>query len=260
MTDFYVTLPSHSNKNEFPNNASNHFKIRLPHPIRLEGSRWKVGLSAIALPDTQVSIPPLLTVKAQVPIPVLAKYEWIRINGPSSTTAGVATFDADDVKQVFYNLGGIGFMKSMIAYFQQRCIYDNNGPREGATYATDDGKKMCVDFFIEGEDLVIDNRHVITTSALGHRPGFGFNQELAKKMGWIVWDRDAYSYQLGPNIVQEFTRDTIPTLNINTADVFDKNVQHAFWTIYNGLMELSIFCNWRLLNVNKAFEVVVGKP
>ena len=25
-------------------------------------------------------------------------------------------------------------------------------------------------------------------------------------------------------------------------------------------MELSIFCNWRLLNLNKAFEVVVGNP
>ena len=83
MSDFYVTLPSHSNKNEFPNNASNHFKIRLPHPIRLEGSGWKVGLSAIALPDTQVSIPPLITANAQGPTPTLAKYEWIRINGPS---------------------------------------------------------------------------------------------------------------------------------------------------------------------------------
>ena len=36
--EFYITLPSHSNRTEFPQNQSNHFKIRLPHPIRLQGS------------------------------------------------------------------------------------------------------------------------------------------------------------------------------------------------------------------------------
>ena len=232
MSDFYVTLLSHSNKNEFPNNASNHFKIRLPHPIRLEGTGWKVGLSAIALPDTQVSIPPLITAVARVP--TLAKYEWIRINGPSSTTAGVATFDADDVDRVFYNVDGIGFMKSMIAFFQQRRIYNDGGPKQGAKYLTDNGKKTYVDFFVEGEDLVIDNRFAIQTSALGSRPALSFNQELAKKMGWIEWDSVGDHHKLGPNIEQVFVQDTIPTLNINTADVFDQDGQPAFWTIKTG--------------------------
>ena len=213
MSDFYVTLPSHSNKNEFPNNAANHFNIRLPYPIRLEGSGWKVGLSAIALPDTQVSIPPLITAKVEVP--TLAKYEWIRINGADSTTAGVATFDADDVDRVFYNVDGIGFMKSMIAFFQQRRIYNNDGPRQGAKYLTDDGKKSYVDFFVEGEDLVIDNRFTIRTTELGSRPKLLFNRELAKKMGWIEGESVNGHYKLRPNIEQVFTDDTIPTLNIN---------------------------------------------
>ena len=41
---------------EFPTNQANWFKIRLPQPLRLTGSQWQVGLSAISLPDTGVNI------------------------------------------------------------------------------------------------------------------------------------------------------------------------------------------------------------
>jgi len=58
MGDFYVSLPSHSSKNEFPENKANHFKIRLPRPIRLNGSGgWRVGMSSIAMPDAHVTLP-----------------------------------------------------------------------------------------------------------------------------------------------------------------------------------------------------------
>jgi len=53
---FYVTLPSHANRREFSNNQANWFKIRLPHPLRLPGGQWQVGLSAISLPDTRVNL------------------------------------------------------------------------------------------------------------------------------------------------------------------------------------------------------------
>ena len=53
---FYVTLPSHSNRREFPNNQANSFKIRLPKPLQLTGGGWQVGLSAISLPDARVNL------------------------------------------------------------------------------------------------------------------------------------------------------------------------------------------------------------
>ena len=53
---FFVTLPSHSSQNEFPDNTSNAFKVRLPTPLRLLGEGWKVGLSSISLPDTNVNL------------------------------------------------------------------------------------------------------------------------------------------------------------------------------------------------------------
>ena len=254
---FYVTLPSHSSKNKFPNNVANHFKIRLPNPIRLEGSGWKVAIVAISLPDTQVSLPPMVTTDDQMPNPILAKCEWVRVNSSDSTTKGVSNFDNNDLKKVMYNVDGVGFMKSMIAFFEQRRIYNDQGPKQGAHYLTNDGKRTYIKFVWEGDELVLDNREVVTSSEVGDRPGFGFNQELAKRMGWIVWNKTLDAYQLGPNIQHEFTQDTIPTLTDFTGDVFEKG-RPVFWTDYNGLMELRIFCNWRFLNLNQAFQHVIG--
>ena len=58
--ELYITLPSHSSRAEFPQNQTNHFKIRLPYPIRLQGSSWKVGLISISLPDVKVHLPKLI--------------------------------------------------------------------------------------------------------------------------------------------------------------------------------------------------------
>ena len=56
----WVIFTSHSSKTEFLNNASNSFKIRLPHPIRLEGGGWEMGLVAVSLPDPTSQVPPLM--------------------------------------------------------------------------------------------------------------------------------------------------------------------------------------------------------
>ena len=53
---FYVALPSHANRREFPQNQAHSFKIRLPHPLHLPGGQWQVGLSAISLPDRRVNM------------------------------------------------------------------------------------------------------------------------------------------------------------------------------------------------------------
>ena len=51
-----MTLPSHSNRKEFPENRANFFKVRLPHPLRLEGAGWKVGSSSISMPDASIDL------------------------------------------------------------------------------------------------------------------------------------------------------------------------------------------------------------
>ena len=162
MSDFYVTLPSHSSKSEFRGNVSNSFKIRLPHPIRLEGSGWKVGLVSIALPDTKV---PLL-VGSRGDRTILFKSKWIRVEGSNHKT-GLAHFDTVKVEQVVHDVDGIGFMKSMLTFFEQQRIYNDNGPKYGASYMKSSGKRTYVKFKWEGNELVTDNNE---REVHGHHP------------------------------------------------------------------------------------------
>ena len=55
--DFYLTLRSHSSLQEFPQNANNNFKARLPKLIRLYEGDWKVALASISAPDPQNALP-----------------------------------------------------------------------------------------------------------------------------------------------------------------------------------------------------------
>ena len=152
--DFYLNLPSHSNWNEVPQNLSNHFKIRLPHPKRLEGSGWKVRLSSIFLPDAIVELPKLMDAK--------------EINSPR---------DSDIVLE--YD-NGVDFMKSVINYFEQWRIDSFGGLTFGAKYVTEDGKRTYIKFRWEGSDLLTDNEATQVHSK--YPSAFKINRKLALKM------------------------------------------------------------------------------
>ena len=255
MSDFYVSLPSHSSKNEFPENTPNHFKIRLPNPIRLEGQGWKVGMSSIAMPDAHVTLPSFTASEDKV---ILAYFAWRRIDSSSAYMHGEAYFDTDDLKEVFHNVDGIGFMKSMLAYFERQRIYANNGPRLGAKYVTSDGERTYVWLKWEGDDLVLDNKRTI--SPLKDYPALQFKSELAEKMGWVK--KNGSGYELGPNLQIEFFDQEIPNIGV-VADLHDADGLPVYWIVSTDragkdYLKLSIYCNWRFLNLNKAFEVVVG--
>ena len=119
MSDFYLTLPSHSSKTEFPNNTSNHFKIRLPHPKELEGSGWKVRLTAISLPDSHCRVPVFTSGKYP-----LFKMGWKRISSPSVANV-YKDYNPEDVLVNFDAVNGVGFMKSMVNFFEKNRISDD---------------------------------------------------------------------------------------------------------------------------------------
>ena len=245
MSDFYVSLPSHSSKSEFLDNKANHFKIRLPHPIRLNGSGgWKVGMSGIAMPDAHVTLPSLSSAKDKV---TLAYYGWRRIEVSTRYTPGAAYFDTDDVKDIFHNVDGIGFMKSMIAYFEKRRIFNNSGPKMGAKYVTNDGKRAYIKFKWEGDELVTDNENTLRPQSIDF-PALHINTELSERMGWIK--KIGSGYELGPNLQMEFFKDEIPDLAymLLHADVKDKDGVPVFWdvSVYShgqGYLKLGINCN-----------------
>ena len=258
MSDFYVTLPSHSSKNEFPENKSNSFKIRLPNPIRLEGHGWKVGLFSIAMPDAHVTLPSFTDSEGKV---TLAYIAWRRVEPGTSDghSFGEALFDTENVKEVFSNVNGVEFMKSILSYFEMERILKYSGPRLNSRYVTSGGKRTYVAFKWEGEDLVTDNKDILRSRT--DRPALRFNVDLALKMGWIK--KKGNSYVLGPNLRIEFFDDVIPDIRSN-GDLFDSDGNRVFFIVVKNplknadFLRLSIFCNWRFLNLNKTFESVIG--
>lgn len=55
MNMFYLTLPSNSSMNFFPDNTVAHFKTKLPSEINLQGD-WELGLAEISYPHTWQNI------------------------------------------------------------------------------------------------------------------------------------------------------------------------------------------------------------
>jgi len=258
MNGFYVSLPSHSSKNEFPGNKANNFKIRLPNPIRLEGHGWKVGMSSIAMPDAHVTLPSFADSEDKV---TLAYTAWRRVEPGTSSghSFGEALFSTENVKEVFSNVNGVEFMKSILSYFERERIFKYSGPRINSRYVTSDGKRTYVAFKWEGEDLVTDNKDILRSKT--DTPALRFNVDLALKMGWLL--ENGNSYVLGPNLRIEFFDDIIPDIRSN-GDLYDSDGNHVFFNVVKNplkktdFLKLSIFCNWRFLNLNKAFESVIG--
>ena len=110
---------------------------------------------------------------------------------------GSAYFDTDDIKDVFYNVDGVGFMKSMIAYFEKQRLFNNSGPKLGAKYVTNDGKRTYIKFKWEGDELVTDNESTLRPQSIDF-PALHINTELSERMGWIK--KIGSGYELGPNL------------------------------------------------------------
>ena len=156
---FYVTLPSHSSKSEFPSNTANHFKIRLPNPIRLEGTGWKVGLSSISLPDTKNVLPHWLT-ETQA----LFFNTWFQQDPSGARRFLSAPFKVTDVHDILdlNSMTGVSFMKTVIEWFNKQRYEKNLVPGNSTGYTNSSGKRrnFHITYRFEGEDLVIDGSNI----------------------------------------------------------------------------------------------------
>ena len=66
---------------------------------------------------------------------VLFKVTWVRLDAQGGGfTNGSAMFDVNDLDKVFSNVTGVGFVRSMISFFELRRIYNDFGPKFGAKY------------------------------------------------------------------------------------------------------------------------------
>ena len=256
MSDFYITLPSHSSKNEYPNNTSNSFKIRLPHPIRLEGGGWKVGLVSVSLPDPTSQLPPLMKDKLKD----LFITWWVAVDTLQGLTPTkktfAAVFEPQDLRhQDLRTLTGKGFMKTVQSFFDKKKI--EKVLRGGWKIADADGKNHShAHFEWEGDDLVLHNTDV-KLEKIGslYYPAFFVDAEFAVEMGWFK-DLGNDKYGIGPNLTIEIPNGTIP-IPIDTA------VGHTpgdeFWRYGSDskLIRMTLTCNWRFINLNTSFKNIL---
>lgn len=62
MSHFYLTLPSNSSFEYFPDNTAAHFFTKLPKDVVLDGD-WEVGLSEVVFPHSWFNVPPGLDIR-----------------------------------------------------------------------------------------------------------------------------------------------------------------------------------------------------
>ena len=233
---FYVTLPSHANRREFPNNQANSFKIRLPQPLQLTGGGWQVGLSAISLPDARVNLYELVKKDGYI---ILTSWDQDFPKPGGKDGEMVSRKDSvqtliNDVKDLDWVVDGVSFMKAAIAHLEQR---RKETAIQGGRFVNDQGKHMYVKFHWEGEDLLIDNTNVCHCKT--DTPALYIYTKLALKMGWLR--KMSSGLSLGPNLQQEFMGDQIPNM---TKPVDD-------WNDVNDDQSNPVF-------LNVAFRAVVG--
>jgi len=142
---FYVTLPSHANRHEFPNNQANAFKIRLPQPLRLPGGGWQVGLSAISLPDTRVNLYDLVQKDGFI-MSTSWDQTYPKPNGKDGETVGrrdSAQTLINDIQHLDWVVDGVSFMKATITHLEQR---RKETAIQGGRFTNDQGKHRYVKF------------------------------------------------------------------------------------------------------------------
>ena len=252
---FFVTLPSYSSKKEFPDNTSNAFKVRLPTPLRLVGEGWKVGLSSISLPDTNVN----LTALADLDEDIFGETCYIILGSQRlQKTFNMKLKVARDSELI---LDGVSFMKVILKWVDKR-FQEENWRSYGFHYK-ENNKNTCLKWTWQGEDLYLDNSNVsryryTQTGIQQYSPFVALNKKVCLKFGWFVESQSGF--QLGPNLIMSFPNGKVPAKNdadfvtatfdplYFTSDTDDNNVTWIF---------LSMRVNWTFINLNQAFRSVI---
>ena len=161
---------------------------------------------------------------------------------------GTLEIKLKDMEMQGYVTSGV----TMMAFFADRYNQMRNvDASKGDKIETSTGKKLSFDVKMEGDEMVIDNSNV-HRSVKDQRPTIKFNKKLALKMKWFTDTGDRhYNLKLGPNLIMSFYDPTIPEV-LDVVD--DPGNQTIFWKDVGDDVQLSVFCNWRFVNLNEAFR------
>ena len=253
MSDFYVTLPSDSSKTEFPDNQPNSFKIRLPHPLRLEGTGWKVGVASVSLPEAPR--------KMNLNETFLFRIGWI-------TLVDYQTEFYDDgqvmVKETDFETPPKTGTELFNAVRDRYLWHMNDQSSENQRFhKKGDPHQWTYSVMERAKDGVgrIDNSRTSTTIQINNSPRYvklSIGLELAKAMRWVKMGtvNGQPQYVLGPNVRKEFNNNTLP----KAVDVLQPMVDgdEMYYKIDDDGLHLSSFINWVFMDLDGSFERAFG--
>jgi len=118
-----------------------------------------------------------------------------------------------------------------------------------------------MNFVWQGDELLIDNSETFNKGDSERKIAFGINKHLCHQMKWILKNDDE-TYQLGPNLKIEIDGTEIPDpdktgtyKNLQTSDR-----QAVFFLAKDEYYFFSIHTNWRFLNLNAAYSIMIASP
>ena len=257
MKQFYVRLISGSNKVEFPQNKANHFRNRLPQPLRFTKPGWQVGLASIHVPKA----PPRLKLLDSF----MFRFSWYVEPDPEDAPDLVVekevlirVQDLDRFRDIIKT--GTDMM-SAVRHLYYKVLEDQTRSDLRLYTVTGDGKEELNYMTMEKNKsggFIIDNTDVYTGDS--HRyPKLTIGRQLALDMGWIqrkVLTNGRLGYVLGPNLRKDFPTDEIPSAD--DLVMTDNNGDEVFYVADRDGLHLSCYCNWIFSLVDAAFEKSFG--
>ena len=277
---------------EFPNNANNSFKVRLPERLSLPGEGWHASLLSLTVPDQGQSNAVIATdphtkvVKISVTFLtrkwVLGEYKRVEFK---TKDYGVELEDIMSSKQSVTT--GSEFWKRVMQEVHNKVMQSLLNEQEAAlTFNADQRPIVSVKknwmprmtwkddvlvlHAVPKADLLKSDKSAVTTT-------FMMDLGIAERFGFIKQLQGVVGYVLGPNLqftcpTTTYTDQTLPSgssfrsqyywsgehfVGTQPTDLTSDIMDQAFEVKKNRL-HLSRMVEWQFNNLNASFEKIVG--
>ena len=252
MSDFYVQLLSNASTAEFPSNQPNHFKNRMPYPLQFREPGWKVGMSALSLPEAPR--------KMNLGNPFLFRIGWLELVSPNY---GIYAEELVTVREGdLENMPKTG--TELLNMIRDKYLWELNDHsawglrlmKRKQNENDPDELSYMVMHRAENGECVIDNTQTSTSIEINNSPRYpklSIGIELAKAMRWIVMgtlDDGQPGYVLGPNLRKDFPTHITPKAIDLVTPV--NNRDRMFYKIDPDVLHLSCFINWVFMEIGRA--------
>ena len=212
MSDFYVQLLSNASTAEFPSKQPNHFKNRMPYPLQFREPGWKVGTSALSLPEAPRKI--------NLENPFLFRFGWLELVNLGYGIYGeeqVTIREGDLEKMPKTGTEFLNMIRDKYLWeLNDQSTWDLRLMKRKRNENDPDELSYMVRRRAENGESVIDNTQTSTSIEINSSPRYpklSIGIELAKAMRWIVMgtlEDGQPGYVLRPNLRGEFPTRIVP--------------------------------------------------